>query len=856
MIQLDGQLVEASWRIAEPATGLLQVQPNEGDPATQRTEVRFCFDQDALYIGARMFDSLGSEGVRSRLGRRDQSVGADNLVITFDTFHDHLGQAVLEVNPSGARGDAFSPGGAGLDHSWDPIWELETRIDSLGWTAEARIPFSQLRFLPRDSAQTWGLQIARGVTRLNESSRWAFWRLNQVGGPPRFGHLDGLEIAATPGKAEFLPYLVGRFSNIEPADRNDPFLDPHELDYRFGVDFKYLLTPSITLTGTINPDFGQVEVDPAVVNLSAFETYFPERRPFFVEGSGLFRFGRRQCLFCNSMSNLRLFYSRRIGRAPQVSSNAYTAGEYAAVPENATILGAAKITGRTASGWSVGVLDAVTRREHAAVIGFDGSRFSTEVEPLTNYFAGRVGKDLRGGDLVLGGIVTSVVRDLSDRALENQLNRHAESVGFESDLWWGRRTYRLMTSVAFSQIAGDTSVIQRSQRSSARYFQRPDRVHGSNGLFTDAYDPALTSMRGYAAYTRLSKESGGWRGEVSTDIRSPGFEVNDLAYLTRADYLWMNANVFRLYTRPTAVYRQFAFIVGGEQRFNFDGDLTDRQVRALVGVQSLDYWWINAWVEHGSSVLDDRLTRGGTVSRLPAWNRVHLDVETNPRRSLMVNGAGDRACDSEGACWTAIATGVTYRPSPSVSISLSPAVQKEQSTAQYVTARDDVTATAFFGRRYVFADLEQKTISMDTRLNVTFTPDLTLEVFAQPFISSGSYGNFKEFDAPRELAKSVYGTDIGTITSDGDSYTVDPDGAGPAEPFSVSDPDFNFRSLRGNAVLRWEFLPGSTLYFVWTQSRSDVAPVGNMDFVRDVDALVGAPADDIFMVKISYWLRL
>jgi len=852
-IELDGRLDESTWLIAPPATGFRQAQPNEGRPATLRTEVHFAFDRNAIYVGARMYDDLGAAGVRSRLVRRDRSAEADELSIVFDTFHDHLGQTRFSVNPSGVRGDAFGPGGAEPDPSWDPVWQVETRIDSLGWTAEARIPFSQLRF-PRDSAQTWGLQIVRQVSRLNEWSRWAFWRLNEVGGPPRFGHLEGLEIAAAPGKAEILPYLVGRSSNIEPADTADPFSDPHELDYRLGIDFKYLLTSNLTLTGTINPDFGQVEVDPAVVNLSAFETFFPERRPFFIEGSGLLRFGWTGCFFCSDVSPLSLFYSRRIGRAPQGSDDAYDAGDYADVPENTTILGAAKITGRTEGGWSVGVLDAVTRRERATVMGADASRFTFEVEPVTNYFVGRLAKDLRGGDLVLGGMVTSLARDFDDGVLRSQLNRHAEGLGFESDFWWGERTYRLMTDLAFSQIAGDSTAVMRAQYSSARYFQRPDRHHGRNGLFTDSLDPGLTSMRGFAAYARVSKESGDWLGEVATHIRSPGFEVNDLAFLTRADYVWMNANVFRKFTRPTKLYRQLVFIGGGQQQYNFDGDLTDRQMRGLVGIQSLDYWDINAFWIHRFSVIDDRLTRGGPVVRAPGWNFFSFDLSTNSRRDLVFSTEVNRGCNSEGACDYTIGLGVTCRPAPNISISLEPNLHESESTAQYVAAYDDPTATAFFGRRYVFADLEHKTVSMDTRLNVTLTPDLTLEVFAQPLISSGSYTNFKEFDNPRELAKSVYGIDIGTIELEGGSCTIDSDGDGPGVSFTFRDPDFNFRSLRGNALLRWEFRPGSTLYLVWTQSRSNVEPIGNMDLGRDVNALFGAPADDIFLVKVNYWV--
>jgi hypothetical protein len=854
-IELDGRLDESAWQAAQPAADLIQSQPNEEQPATQRTEVRFLFDDDAIYIGARMYDDLGREGVQTRLVRRDRSADSDELMIVFDTFHDHLGRTMFSINPSGVKGDAFGPGGAETDPSWDPVWEVETRIDSLGWTAEIRIPFSQLRF-PRDSLQTWGLQIVRLVNRLNERSHWAFWRLNETGGPSRYGHLHGLEIRAAPGRAELLPYVVGRSMNVRPDNPDDPFRQPHELDYRLGLDLKYLLTSNLTLTATINPDFGQVEVDPAVVNLSAFETYFPEKRPFFVEGRGLIRFGGLWCFFCSNVQSLDLFYSRRIGRVPQGNGIAYDAGEYADIPENTTILGAAKITGRTAGGWSVGVLDAVTRREHATVMGLDSSRSSVEVEPFSNYFVGRLAKDLREGNLQVSGMFTSVVRDLNDPALRSRLNSHAEALGLESELWWDQRTYRLATSLAVSQIAGDSSAILRAQQSSARYFQRPDRQHGSNGLFSDAYDPSLTVMRGFAAYARLSKESGDWLGEISTNIRSPGFEVNDLAFLTRADYVWMNANVARLFTEPRGIYRSMAFIAGGQQQFNFDGDLTDRQVQGFFEIEFPNYWDIATFWIHRFPAFDDRLTRGGPVLRRPGTDYWFFQASTDSRKNLVLSTGPSYSCSTEGACDYSVNLDVTYRPVSNVSISLGPMFDHAESSAQYVTAVNDPTAAAFYGRRYAFADLELKTISMNTRLNVTFTPTLTLEVFAQPLISSARYTNFKQFDAPRRLAKSVYGEDVGTITRDGSSYTVDPDGNGPAEPFTFDDPDFNFRSLRGNAVLRWEFQPGSTLYLVWTQSRSDTAPVGDMDFDRDVRALFDTHADNIFLLKVNYWLGL
>jgi hypothetical protein len=853
-VGIDGVLNEPAWLSAPAASDFRQSQPDEGEPATQRTEVRFLFDGEAIYVGARMYDELGSAGVVSRLARRDADVESDLLVITFDTFHDHLGQTQFSVNPAGVKGDAIGQGGSWPDPSWDPVWEAATTVDSLGWIAELKIPFSQLRF-PRDSVQAWGMQLVRTVNRLNERSQWTFWPVNESGGPARYGHLEALAIHASPSKAEVLPYVVGRASTFGAPDLENPFDRSRESAYRFGADFKYLLTSNLTLTGTVNPDFGQVEVDPAVVNLSAFETYFPERRPFFVEGRGYLGFGGLNCFFCSNVSGLSLFYSRRIGRSPQGSSNAWDAGDYADVPGNTTIVGAAKITGRTSGGWSVGILNAVTSREHARVI-HGADQFDTEVEPLTNYFAGRVKKDMKDGNVVVGGMLTSVYRDLADPQLATQLNRHAEGIGADASIWWADRKYRLWTHWAVSQIAGDSSALLRAQRSSARYFQRPDRKHGGNGLFSDRFDESLTSMRGFAGYARLSKESGDWRWEVSANLRSPGFEANDMAFLTRADYLWMNANVFRRWTKPTSWYRRMHFVTGGQQQFNFDGDRTDLQMQAAYGLQTLSYWWFDTFFIHRPSVLDDRLTRGGPIARRASSNYWYVSVSSDSRKNISFWTGPSYSWTADGSRSFSVNLGLTFRPASYINLDLSPRLSHSESAAQYVTAADDPTAVEFYGRRYVFADIERKSVSMNTRLNITFTPTLTLEVFAQPFIATGRYSQFKEFAQPRRLEKRVYGSELGRIFSFEGEYTVDPDHTGPAEQFSFSDPDFNVRSLRGNAVLRWEFQPGSTLFLVWTQSRSAAADVGTMDFGRDLGALFDAPADNVFLVKVNYWLGM
>jgi hypothetical protein len=848
-IHLDGRLDEAVWHTAPAATGLRQAQPREGEPATQRTEVRFAFDEAALYIGARMFDDSGARGVRTRLVRRDADMNSDYLEVIFDTYHDHIGRLFFQVNPSGVKFDANGLGG-GEDPSWDPVWEVKTTIDSLGWTAEMRIPFSQLRFPSTKDEQTWGLQIWRQENRLNELSQWAFWKLNETGGPSKFGHLHGLVITSVPGRAELLPYIVGRSSNV-PATAGDPFSTPHATDGRVGFDGRVLLASNLTLNATVNPDFGQVEVDPAVVNLTDFETFLDERRPFFVEGAGYFGLGGLSCFFCSNVSSLSLLSTRRIGRAPQLTAYRDTLDQFVDEPQNTIILGAAKLTGHTPGGWSIGALDAVTRRQRALVQRSDGTRVGYTVEPLTNYFATRVAKDLRGGATQIRVMGTSVYRSLDDSFAVSNLTRRSEAFGMGSDTWWGNRTYLLGAQVAATAISGDTAAIRQMQESPRHYFQRPDRG--------TPLDPTRTSLTGLGAWARLSREQGTLLWEVSGDMRTPGYNNNDITFFSRGDFLWMSGNILPQWTKPTKWYRQLLFILGGQQQYNFEGDLTDRQAQLFAQVQTLSYWNVSSFWIHRPGVLDDRLTRGGPVVRRAGSEDFFLRVNTDSRRKVVASTVGDISCDREGHCNRSVRLQLQVRPASNVQLTLGPSFSRAENGAQYVQAVPDTFARAFYGNRYVFAQLVEKTVAMETRFNVTFSPVLTLELYMQPLLASAAYSGYREFAAPRQLRKLVYGVDVGSDSVPAGApkqHWIDPDGPGPSPKFLITDPTFTLRSLRGNAVLRWEYRPGSTLFLVWTRSGSSELTRGDIDFGSDAGALFQGPSSNIFLLKVNYWLGI
>ena len=858
-IEVDGRLDEPAWARATPLTGLVQSQPSEGDPASDETEVRFLFDERALYIGARMRQP---GGVVAPLARRDQlldasgdngsfnSLTTDKLVVRLDPYHNHLDDAWFEVNPAGARGEQFNG-----DPSWDPVWESATHVDSLGWTAEMRIPFSQLRFSP-DSLQTWGLQIWRYVDRSNEQNMWAFRRRNEAGGPAYYGHLEGLRIPAQPRQLEVLPYVVTG-SRFERAAPGDPYNRDHEMRFAVGADLKYLLTTNLTLDATINPDFGQVEVDPASLNLSAYETFYDEKRPFFVAGRSAFSFGGMRCMFCTNASGLSAFYSRRIGRPPQLQGLVDDVAEYAEAPDNASILAAAKITGRTDGGYTIGVLNAVTGRETARFLPTVGEDEDRQlVEPLTNYFVGRVKKEFRGGATTFGGILTSTARRLNDSLAIEHLRSHAEAAGVDWYHTWSQRRYTWMGSVLFSNVAGSAEAIGRTQRSSARYFQRRDRTVEGDRLFDAAYDEAATSLRGYGLFTRVGRDAGVLRWEAMSNIRSPGFEVNDLAFMNRTDYLWFNGNVAGSWATPTRWYRSIFTSFGGATEYNYDGDRTRANLQAYYGMELPNYWNIRIFGIRDLPSLDDRLTRGGPVVKRSGYQMGHFQVSTDARApavfDVQVQAAYGLESDTK---FYNIRPGLALKPASNVFIQLSPSYAYDETETQYVTDVEDPTATDFFGTRYVFGFIRTRTLSLSTRVNWTFTPELTLQLFAQPFIASGDYSSFREFAAPRTIDKLVYGEDIGTIDYDDDlgEYTVDPDGDGPAAPFSFDNPDFTTSALRGTAVLRWEYRPGSTLFFVWTQQRSGHDSDGTFDFAGARSAIFDERPMNVFQIKATYW---
>jgi hypothetical protein len=841
-ILIDGVLNDKAWESAPPATEFTQRDPDEGKAPTERTELRIAYDDTSIYFGVQLFDSAPQKIVR-RLSRRDESFDADSVTIQLSPYHDHLTGAVFEVSAAGAQRDAIISNDTNTDYSWEGVWESAVRITDEGWTAELRIPFSQLRF-PASARQVWGINAARFILRKNETAWLQLVPKNETGLASRMDDLEGLDGIESRRHLDLLPYVASRTELIQPSSGHDPFNDGSRQFAAIGLDIKDGLTSNVTLDATINPDFGQVEVDPAVVNLSVFETFFPEKRPFFLEGANIFEnfgAGGATNAFGFNRAEPGLFYSRRIGRAPQ----GVASGDFVDRPPATTILGAGKLTGKTGSGWTFGLIEAATSREYAEV-STGNQTSSEEVEPLTNYVVARVQREKgRGG---FGLLTTGVQRDLREPALRDLLTKQAAVVGGDGYFFLdSKRDWVVNGKLSASRVSGSRAALDLLQHAPQHYFQRPDTEHVR-------LQPGLTSMRGWTGSVNLNKNQGNMTINAALWGVSPGFESNDLGFQTGGDVA--GAHFVWIWKKPTPdrLTRERSVFVAKSWTWNYGRQRLHDGMFVFGNATLLNYWSLYGNLGLFRQVHDDHFTRGGPIVLSPAAGFTGLGVNTDERKKISFNVGSSYSWNSAGGWDYSGNLGVTLKPGPSISISTGPEILKSRNVAQYVTSVTDLTAVNTLGGRYVFADLGQSQVSLTTRANWILSSKISLQVFAQPLISVGRYWDFKELAQPNTFSFSRYGYDMGSIDSDASrQFRADPDADGPAPSFTFSDPSFNFKSLRVNTVFRWEWKLGSTLYLVWTENREDFSDPGQFSPKRDATRLFTAHPDDTFLVRVSYW---
>jgi hypothetical protein len=846
---IDGFLTEPLWQSAERVTGFTQRDPTEGAAPSESTVVYIAYDDAALYIAARLYDSH-PDSIVARLARRDESTSSDRFQVFIDPYHDKRSGFYFGISAAGTLYDGTLFNDEWDDNSWDGVWEGKVSRDSLGWTVELRIPYSQLRFV-KQAQYVWGINFRRDIARRNEFDYIAYTPKDGSGFVSRFPDLVGIERIEPPRRLELMPYVTSRAAFTHPSAGN-PFNDGSTLSPGFGMDARIGLGSNLTLNATVNPDFGQVEVDPAVVNLSDVETFFNEKRPFFVEGSSTFDFGfgGQRNFWGFNWSGPQFFYSRRIGRSlslPQAPDGGFVDG-----PSGAHILGAVKLTGKVAGSWNVGGLTAVTAREHATIdsVGF---RRSQEIEPLAAYGVYRAQKEFDKGRQGLGFLATIAGRSFDDPA--QRAFRNSNSATFGADGWVfldSSKTWVTTGWVAASRMAGSQARITELQRSPTHYFQKPDAS-------TVSVNTNATSLGGMAGRFTLAKQRGNTFVNSAFGFTSPGFDVNDLGFLSRTGYINMHVGGGRSWTKPGKVFRSAETGAALFRTYDWDGNINWSGAFNFGYVQFHNYYSINWNIAYNPWTVDNRRTRGGPLILLPPAYQLGIDVGSDSRKSLTLGlGAFTYIRSSSDAEW-ATYVNVQYRPAPNVSVSVGPNLYKGRNPFQYIGAFADTTGGApnTYNTHYVFGGLNQTELSAAIRLNWTYSPKLSLQLYAQPLISANRFAYFHELARGRSADFTRYGRDNNSTIAFVDStnsYVVDPDGpAGPAETLSFGKRDFNFKSLRGNAVLRWEYMPGSTLYFVWTQSREDFEGVGDFQLGRSMSRMLSAPAENIFMIKATYW---
>ncbi len=833
-LHLDGRLDESAWQSAHWIDDFLQKDPKEGAPCGERTEVGILYDSDALWIGARM-SSNNPNDIRLLMSRHDKPGNTERIIVSLDTYGDRRTAYSFSVSVAGVRSEYYHPVDDEYtrDHTYNPVWDAHTAIDSAGWTTEIRIPFSQLRFNDAPS-QRWGLNLNRWVPARNEDDFWIYTPKNGTGWASHFGDLEGIEGIKPSRRLELLPYVAsdGNFrDNVDPAD---PFRDSAEFSGRAGSDLKMGLGPNLTLDGTVNPDFGQVEADPAEVNLTAFETFFDERRPFFTEGSQLL-----------NGNGANYFYSRRIGAAPPGVAN----GDFVDFPRTSTILGAAKVTGRLANGASLGVLSALTDREFAKV-STGGVHDRIKVAPRTGYGVLRAQQEFGASKSTVGLSWTGVSRDLrAGDALADRVTRHAYSGGGDWLLRFKGGEYEFGGYAGFSWVEGSPAAIARVQTASARYFQRPDAGHVK-------FDPTRTSLGGWTANIRGARRSGThWLWSGSTVFESPGLELNDAGRLSSADDIDQSFNLRYRNTKPGRMTRDYEFGLVAQNDFNFGGAR-----KRTYGEFDADVTWPNfvhtsAYAGYSIRALNDDQTRGGPLFLYPRILNLGGSVNGNFASTRQWNVYTNGAHNEIGSYDWQIGASLSGRLGDRWELSVAPFYDHGATGRQFIARRDNGPAAAF-GQRIIFARLDRSTVSAQVRATYGFNQDLTLEAYAEPFVATGRFARFGELRAARTNALRYYGTDGTTFDRDADGNITITDGADTIFLASGGDYLGDFRSLsfRSNMVLRWEWRAGSTFFLIWQNDRSQFGQSRRLARAGDLWDALSASGDDVLAAKLTYWL--
>ena len=826
---IDGNLADSIWESAEWATNFIEVNPDENTDPSEQTKFKILYDQKHLYIALKALDSE-PETITNRLSRRDGFVG-DRINVLIDSYHDLRTGFLFTVTAAGVRGDEFiTDNGNNIDASWNPIWSAKALIDNEGWTAEMKIPLSQLRF-SNDPNQVWGLNVVRNYFKNNELSAWNRIPIGAAGWVSEAGKLKGLKNIKPQKQIEIQPFVVTKLDRYE-AEAGNPYADGNDFNLNTGLDAKIGITNDLTLDVTINPDFGQVEADPAAINLDGFEIFNRDQRPFFVENKNIFDYR-----FADNRNNL--FFSRRIGRSPQV--NLETTDEaFVNQPQNTTILGAAKFSGKTKNGWSIGVLESMTSKEFTE-ISTNGNTSESLAEPFTNYLVGRVQKDFNKKNTFFGGMFTATNRFITPEVSE--LRKSAYSGGIDFTHQWKNRAYFMEANIVMSHVQGSKEAIKLTQENLTHLFNRVDATHLE-------VDPNRTSLTGTGGRFGIGKVGGQhWNYNAGFKWVSPELELNDIGFLRSADEMIQYANLRYRSIKPTAVFRDFNVRFNQFSAFDFEGNYNRIQYQFNGSASFLNNWEIDFGLAHKPRIFSNSILRGGPRWRFSKENFQFFFVGSDRRKNFYGTiGLIHSQAKENNFSLLKFESELNYQPTNAFNISLSPEYSISKNQTQYVTQSDYNSDS-----RYVLGTIDNHTLTASVRLDYTINPNLSIQYYGQPFISRGRYKDFKYVTNPvaERLTERFQLYDSNQINLSGNDFQVDENRDGTMD-YSFSNPDFSYVQFNSNLVLRWEYIPGSELFLVWSQGVKSSVSSSDGLFEGFETGILDERPQNIFLLKATY----
>lgn len=835
---IDGSLDDPCWSLVDYAGNFTQYQPEDGTEPTQPSAFKVLYSDKFIYFAFRCYDS-NPEEIVSRMSRRDGFQG-DWIEVNLDSYNDKRTAFSFTTSVSGVKGDEFvSNDGDNWDPSWNPIWHCKTNIDSLGWTAEVAIPFSQLRYAEGDE-QVWGMQVTRRDFRAESRSSWQYIPNNAGYWVSGFGELRGLKGVKKQNQLEIQPYVVAQADFYE-ANKDHPFRDGSDLGLSAGLDGKFGVTSDLTLDFTINPDFGQVESDPSVIRLDGFQAFFEERRPFFIEGRNVFHTPISNSVAGGDYDQDILFYSRRIGASPHLRLGENPSENlYVDQPDFTSILGAVKFSGKTESGLSIGILESVTQREKAT-IRTSGSDQEIVVEPLTNFFVSRLQQDFNGGNTVIGGIFTQVHRDLSGN-LENSLHKDAYSGSLDFLHRWDDRAWNFNARLAFSHVTGTKAAILRTQTALEHNFQRP-------GSRKTEVDPNATSLTGTGGNISIGNFKNKFRFQSGFTYRSPELELNDVGFQRNSNelihYHWMG---FRE-NNPFAIFRNFSVNYNHWSSWDYDGRNIYRALNVNTNMVFNNFWSLYAGTNYENRDISNTWLRGGPSFRRSPALFSNLQVSTDNRKVVAFDISGGYGGSFDSPIISkSIGFGIRVQPSDAFNFSLSPNFHDFYREDQYV-AQDIWNDES----RYILGQLDQQTLSLTLRFDFNITPEFTIQYYGQPFVSRGEYSDFKRVTDPlgEVYTERMLSFTESQITRAGALFLIDENLDG-TDDYSFFEPDFNFIQFRSNLVARWEYIPGSEVFLVWNQNTTRSGDPSENVFTSITEGLFDNKLYNVFLVKLTY----